>query len=62
MPAFVPIYYREDGTYVVAMTISHHASKLEEIEIVPRSIMEETILAARLKGQVVKPYINYGFQ
>jgi len=60
MPAFVPIYYQQDGTYVVAMRCQYQSSSFEEIEIVPRSLMETMILEARLKGQVVEPYINHG--
>lgn len=61
MAAFVPIYYREDGTYFIAMSVSHHASNCEEIEIVHRSAMQELILESRIKGIVAVPYISHGF-
>ena len=61
MPAFVPILYREDGSYILPVTISHHGSNMTDIEFIPRSMLESLITESRLNGIVVEPTVNHGF-
>jgi hypothetical protein len=61
MAGFVPIYYRSDGSYLIAVRFSYHASACEAIELVPREILKEIIADSRIKGQVAEPYISHGF-
>jgi hypothetical protein len=61
MAAFIPIVYREDGSYILPVYISHHGSNMIDIEFIPRSMLETFIADARLTGQVVEPVIHHGF-
>ena len=61
MPPFVPILYREDGSYILPVNISHHGSNMVDIEFIPRNMLETFIADAKLSGQVVEPVIHHGF-
>ena len=61
MPAFIPIFYREDGSYILPVHITHHGSSMLDIEFIPRSMLEILVAEARLNGQVVEPVIHHGF-
>ena len=61
MPAHVLIVYREDGSYILPVTISHHGSHMIDIEFIPRPMLDAFIVEARLNGQVVEPVIYHGF-
>ena len=61
MPAFVPILYGEDGSYILPVTISHHGSHMTDIEFIPRSLLESFVAEAKLNGQVVEPVVHHGF-
>ena len=61
MPAYVLIVYREDGSYILPVTISHHGSNMIDIEFIPRPMLDAFIAEARLNGQVVEPVIHHGF-
>ena len=61
MPAHVLIVYREDGSYILPVTISHYGSHMNDIEFIPRSMLEALIAEAKLNGQIVEPLINHGF-
>lgn len=61
MPSYVPILYREDGSYILPVNISHHGSNMMDIEFVPRNMLDTLIAEAKLTGQVVEPHIHHGF-
>ena len=61
MPAFVPILYGEDGSYILPVNISHHGSHMVDIEFIPRGLLESFVAEAKLNGQVVEPVIHHGF-
>ena len=61
MPAFVPILYRADGSYILPVNISHHGSNMVDIEFIPREMLDMMISEGRVNGQVVEPVINHGF-
>ena len=61
MPSFTPILYREDGSYILPVEISHYGSHMIDIEFIPRSMLETFVKEARLSGQVVTPVVHHGF-
>ena len=61
MPAFVPILFRIDGSYLIPISIQHTGSKFMDIEFIPRELLEALVAQGKTNGQVVEPVINYGF-
>ena len=61
MPAFIPILYRMDNSYILPVNISRPGSKFNDIEFIPREMLDTFIAESKTNGLVVEPVINHGF-
>lgn len=61
MAAFIPILFRLDGSYLIPVKVTRAGSAFQDVEMVPRELLEALVNDGKSNGQVVEPLIHYGF-
>lgn len=60
MPAWSPIQYVKEGTYLLPVVKHRPESAFQDVEWIPRELLESMIAEGKVYGEVVTPFIHYG--
>ena len=60
MSSFVAIIFRLDGSYLVPVKITRAGSAFQDVEMVPRELLEALMEDGKSSGQVIEPLVSHG--